>query len=319
MQRPNQRQPEFDVSAAPELASAWMYSADRYDQIREAIHQCLPEFVACVAASGSLARMEAHAGSDIDLIIVIDDRYRSVSDTEATAAVAQVWDRLDALGAARPKAGGIFSVCARWKDLIDPEMKGRIDESIVTFGHRIQLLMDAQPVIFESQFLELQKEILVWYSETRVASIFEEAGPFHWLWQDVHRYWRSLRSRTCWLNADDDAKSLTLNVKLRSSRLLLVFGFLKALDACDCSRVPLETVVDDLTAMLSRTPVERVLLQRESIACWNSIWEFIRNMSVHSVSQLPPQILSALSELGAAVIERTGNSVQPGYGHRWLM
>ena len=319
MQRPNQRQPEFDVSAAPELASAWSYSADRYDQIQEVIHQCLPDFAACVAVSGSLARMEAHSASDIDLIIVADDRHRNITDTEAADAVALVWDRLDVLGAARPKAGGVFSVCARWNDLVDPASKGRIDESLITFGHRIQLLMDAQPVFSESRFLELQKDILVWYSETRVALMFEEAGPFHWLWQDVHRYWRSLRSRTCWTDTNDSAKSLALNVKLRSSRLLLVFGFLKALDVCDCLQVPLNSVVDSLTGILFRTPAERVLLQAESIACWNTIWKFIQETSVHPVSRLPPHILRALSELSDSVLELTGNPEQPGYVQRWLM
>ena len=319
MQRPSQRQPQFNVSAAPALASAWRYSAERFQHIIAAIDDCLPDFVACVAVSGSLARMEAHEHSDIDLIIVVDDRHQSVSDADATAAFNDVWDRLDSLRAVRPKHGGIFSVCARWKDLIDLSARGRIDESIVTFGHRIQLLMDAQPVTSPDHFEEVQKEILHWYSETRLAAIFDEPGPFHWLWQDVQRYWRSLRSRTCWLNADDEVMSLALNVKLRSSRLMLVFAFLKTLDQ-SCSAMPPPTsAIDHIVSSLHRTPAERLLIQPQTMTSWNSIWEFLRGTAIDPAFQLPADIQQALAELAALVAETIANTGRDSHSQQWLM
>ncbi|MEO2034688.1 MAG: DUF294 nucleotidyltransferase-like domain-containing protein [Planctomycetaceae bacterium] len=319
MLRPHQRQPQFDVAVAPDLASAWHDSLERFRHIGAAIGEGLPEFVACLAVSGSLARMEAHSGSDIDLIIVLDDRQRPITDAAAGDVVDAVWGRLDALGAVRPKPGGIFSVCARWKDLVDAEAKGRIDESVVTFGHRIQLLMDAQPVTSPTQFAEIQKDILRWYSETRLAAVFNESGPFHWLWQDVHRYWRSLRSRTCWLNANDARKSLALNVKLRSSRLILIFAFLKTLQQHQDLQRSLDESIDRIVMSLHRTPVERLFGHGAELRSWNTVWDFLRGTIDHPATELHDDVRGALSQIAETVEEMIQNSARSGLRQQWLM
>lgn len=319
--RPAERSPGFDVEHVSSLAVAWQYSAGQYQKIRDAIEPCLPEFVACAAVSGSLARMEAHQASDIDLILVLDDRQCAVADGEANAVFDEVWRRLDELGAVRPKPGGIFSECARWTQLTDPAMRGRVDESLVTFGHRIQLLMDAQPVTDAERFLDLQRDLLSWYSETQLMSMFEEPGPFHWLWQDVQRYWRSLRSRTCWVNADDTAKAVSLNVKLRSSRLMLVSSFLLTLQQAQWGSVSceqtlneqdiVETVSDDVLRRLTFTPTERLFGDGKGIQQWDLIWTWLRDTASCPTEQLPDDVRQSLQEL-AENIRQTVSDRQTG-------
>ena len=317
MLRPNQRPPQFDVSTIPALASAWNYSAERFQQIETAIGNHLPDCVACIAVSGSLARMEAHSHSDVDLIIVVDDRHRIVSDTRCCAVFSDVWDRIRVFGDLRPKPDGIFSVCARWSDLVDPSARGRIDESLATFGHRIQLLMDAQPVLLSDEFVELQIEILNWYSETRLTRMFNEPGPFHWLWQDVQRYWLSLKSRTYWLNADDPAKSLTLNVKLRSSRLMMVFAFLQTLQQSWHSNLPLSELISAIVLSLHHTPAERLFRHGEAIGSWDTIWKFLSSASRHPASQLTDDLRHALThveETARTMIESTCSNPHGRHG-----
>ena len=319
MQRPNQRQPVFDVSTAPSLASAWTFSAERFQQIEKAVGDSLPEFVSCVAVSGSLARMEVHPQSDVDLIIVIDDRHRVVSDTQACAVFSDIWSRLGSPADLRPKSDGIFSTCARLSDLLDPSARGRIDENLVTFGHRIQLLMDAQPVILSDRFDQLQSEILSWYSETRLGGMFREPGPFHWLWHDVQRYWRSLRSRTCWLDADDAAKSLTLNVKLRSSRLMLVFAFLTTLQTSWSYRLPLSGLISDIVTSLHRTPAERLFGESDAIGSWETIWQFLQSASRRPVTELQDEIRDALTQVSETIKVLVGRDGLDHHSRQWWM
>lgn len=319
--RPSERSPTFDASHAPLLNEAWDYSRNRYQQISAALSQSLPEYVACTAVSGSLARMEAHQHSDIDLLLVIDDRAIKVSDSEAIGTFDQAWDQLDALGAVRPKSGGIFSQCVRWKDLTDPSVKGRVDESLVTFGHRIQLLVDAQPVTSAGRFCELQAEILDWYSETRLASIFDEPGPFHWLWQDVQRYWRSLRSRTCWLNADDKAKSVALNVKLRSSRFMLIFAFLSTLHQQQHPHQPTATLISEIQQALTLTPAERLLGTAESaigLTSWEEIWVYLQQSASRPTEYLPAPIKDALAQLAQSIDESIGTDRRISQNRHWI-
>ena len=319
MLRPNLREPTFDTVAAPQLAQSWSDSQAQLVRIREALQGVLPPFTACAAVSGSLARMEAHAGSDIDLLIVIDDRTTYVSDQQAKAVFSDAWDRLDALGATRPKPGGIFSLCARWKDLVDPSARGRIDESITVFGHRIQLLMDAQPVESDESFIALQRDILEWYSETRVAKLFDEPGPFHWLWQDAQRYWRSLRARTSWLYADDPVMSLTLNTKLRSSRMLLVFAFLQTIEAAQRESADIHRTIQSAVDQLYLTPAERIFADGRQVSHWNSVWEFIRNQPEAAATTIPPSVQQSLQAMSGWIQSDVVGRSDGAKGTHWTI
>ena len=179
--------------------------------------------------------------------------------------------------------------------------------------------MDAQPVSSSDGFAELQKEILNWYSEMRLARMFNEPGPFHWLWQDVQRYWRSLRSRTCWLNADDPGKSLTLNVKLRSSRLMLVFAFLKTLQQSWHSKLPLSELISAIVMSLHQTPAERLFRHGAAIGSWDTIWRFLRSASGHPASQLTDDVSGALIHLAETVEAMIENAGVNHHGQCWLM
>jgi len=318
---PFERLPQFDAADTPSLTAAWSDSAKQIRRLRELMHS-LPDTVACAAVSGSLARMESHAQSDIDLIVVLDDRCDDIPEEAASRVFSGIWDRLDTMRAVRPKFGGIYSICARWTDLVDPVARGRIDESIITFGHRIQLLMDAQPIHGDDTLIDLRTEILRWYSETRLADIFREAGPFHWLWHDVQRYWRSLRARTCWLDADDPCKSLALNVKLRSSRLVLVFGFLHSIATVQTASHE-ESLILELVARLRRTPIERLFGNggadaQTGLASYDRVWDFLRTNAANSATELPPEVIAALDELALAVQqvtlrEKNGADLRPWF------
>ncbi len=248
--------------------------------------------------------MEYHAASDLDLLIVVDDRQTTVSDETAKTTFDDAWQRIDAAGldASPPKPGGVFSQCVSWRALTDTAVRGVVNEDVTTFGQRMQLLLDAQPVLHHQSFVDLQAELLNWYVETRVSDLFEETGPFGWLRQDVQRYWRSIWSRAYWLHADDVAKSAEINVKLRSSRAAIIAAFLKAIDAAEHAAGETSVVIAALQRQLTTTPLERLTAglsasqASELLDSYQTVWHFLASRN-STDSSLPRQIRDALRTL----------------------
>lgn len=296
--------PFIEAANAPNLAVAWDFSAHRLRAIEETLGAASAH-VACVAVSGSLNRMEGHSGSDLDLLVVLDDRTHAATTREREAVFTDVWIQLASspqipkLKAAKP--GGVFSTAASWNAMTDLDNRGVVDEDILTFGQRMQLLLDAQPVFGDAAFEELRRDLLLWYQETRVSSWFQESGPFHWLWQDVQRYWRSLRSRACWLHAAEPQKALEVNLKLRSSRLVLIAGFLQAIAVAQSqTNAP---ALELLERQLRWSPLERLNAalstseQRAAlVSSYDIIWEHVAK-SCKASESIPANVHTALQQL----------------------
>lgn len=329
---PQHRDPELvRFGVVRPLLHAWRFSRQRIAALVDCLHKDgLPAEILTVAISGSLSRMEAHDDSDLDLLIVLDDRDGPISAERELQLARLIWSRLKPLGIRTPQAGGIFAECAHRSRLVDPTARGKVDEDLTPFGQRMQLILDAQPLLVPLAFEELQADLLTWYSETRVAALFAEAGVFHWLWQDVQRYWRSLRSRACWLYADEPRRSLEINLKLRSSRLSMIAACLLAVaDAHKTAECP-QTQQQRLLSHLRKTPLERLT---NSGSCpedsqrllhnYEAVWEFLQHLPATgngSATTIPAGIQAALIELRQDVIrcgwERGGPSAR---GPDWLL
>ncbi len=263
--------------------------------------------------------MEAHGASDVDLLIVADDRHESVSDGQADRLMRDIRQRLKQGGFRQPKPDGIFSVCARTRDLLDPGARGRISERLVPFGQRMHLLLDAQPLIGNRRLIALQKDLLQWYSETRVMTVFEEAGPFHWLWQDVQRYWRSLRSRTYRRDRHDANRFLVRNVKLRSSRMMQIFAFLLILDDASRSAASVSDQSEYLVHHLHRTPAERLVESGMAIGDWDRVWCFLREAAQNGITDVPDDVRAELQRLAEQAADIVKTRCDGREGTAWIL
>ena len=307
---PHQRRcPDEFQWMAPALQTAWDFSSSQINCINQRLAESpLPSNVSTVVVSGSLARMEAHEGSDLDLLVVVNDS----DEQSGQASIDMVWDRLNSVKLRKPKGSGIFSQPVERTKLFNEDAKGVVDESLVVFGQRMQLLIDAQPIYGVEEFDGLRQDILRWYSEHRVATQFQEPGCFHWLWQDVQRYWRSIRSRACWLHADDPAKSLEVNVKLRSTRLAIVFSFLLTLaEAHDLAGDP-DHAVRQVVEQMRKTPLERLVLGFDDdktekdafVAAYDTTLRFLAGLSSGSAPEdLPKEVAEALQKVSRHLVQ----------------
>ena len=184
--------------------------------------------------------------------------------------------------------------------MTNPQMRGVVDEDLTVFGHRMQLLLDAQPVSGFDRFEELQRDLLSWYAEHRVGAVFEYEGMLHWLRHDVLRYWHSLLARACWLYPDAPEQFLEVNVKWRSTRHIMTAGFLHALNAAETDAGDTEgSVIQRLTELLWQTPAERLSAflpeteARRLLTALDCVWLFLAGSGKAS-RQLPANVLSSI-------------------------
>ncbi len=244
------------LSDFPALFAAWQHSQQLLNEIQQtlAAEELDPDYVRCVAVSGSLGRMEAVTRSDCDLIVVCGDNFTS-DTTAAQSAWNSVWAALEPLELPRPRAGGIYTAPTTEAELCDPATRGRVDEDIPTFGKRFQLLWDAQPVSQPEQFEQLIHSVIAWYTATPEG----ESSTCWWryLLNDLIRYYRSLCVQANWNQSQGLGRWRMRNFKLAHSRVVMYAALLCLLGECSLNdTAPTEQLCD----LLHLTPLERLAI-----------------------------------------------------------
>lgn len=234
----------------PPILDAWNRTRRTLDDVVKCLNAGrLDAAVQTVYLAGSLGRMEQLSQSDADVIVIVQDEIEAGSPA-SKVAFDSVWNQLEGLGLAKPKAGGVFAVADTSARLCDAATRGVIDEDMGVFGRRFQMLLDSQPVYGIEEFERIQAAVL-----DRYASDFLEHNPhkqWTYLLNDLIRYFRSLCVRTQWIS--DVGQWRLINSKLRHSRLMNYAGLLLLLGECSLR----EDKVDWLKARMKWTPLERV-------------------------------------------------------------
>lgn len=242
----------LDYHSLPALAASRRDSLALLETVSSRLAGALAgdEDVITVAAAGSLGRLEVGANSDLDGIVVVDDR---VASGQAIALVERVYDALRDCPIRLPKATGIFRSPVSAGALCAPAARGALDEPPAVFGKRIQFLLDTRPLYGASGYSALQRRILDWYGGGVLAACPDSQCTL--LINDLQRY---LHAYAGWQQhkferSADDGWYLR-QAKLRASRALTFAGLLLLLGASSRRADKL----DWLHAHLALTPLERV-------------------------------------------------------------
>lgn len=241
--------PVSAYAAWPALDAARRHSLATLARLEAAVAATLAggaEFT-CVAAAGSLARLEAGPQSDLDAIAVTDG-----PPAAARATLDRVYATLDGLPLRAPKASGIYRDAVDVQALLAPAARGALDEPPALFGKRFQFLLDTRALHGHAAHARLQRAVLDWYVAGDV-----DGGAFASLLHDLQRYRHAYAS---WQRHkfDRDAEDgwYLRQAKLGSTRLLGFVGLLVLVGASTAQERP----VDWLAAQLARTPFERLRL-----------------------------------------------------------
>lgn len=236
-----------------QLIRSWNHSRELHTACRDSLISAgLSDAVLTVAVSGSLGRMEIIESSDCDLIVVLKDVVLRDKQLAADCFDA-VSNAIVPLGLATSKAGGIFSVPTSPQRLCNPAMLGVIDEDMDSFGHRIQLLIDSQPIFGNAEFEQLQLQILQRYATDTIQ--YDSQKQWTYLLNDLIRYHRSLSVRTQWATRTNPPQWRALNLKLFHSRMTNYIGLLFLLGESSCKT---KDKTSCLLEHLKLTPLERV-------------------------------------------------------------
>lgn len=237
----------------------WLAAArGRSERLLEAVAgrtlDIAPAFV-CVAAAGSVGRLEAGPAADLDTLFVVE-----TADEAGTGAVREAveafLDRLTPLPLAAPKPTGIFRRAVARHELLTAAARGRIDESPHVFGPRIQMLLDARPIHHATAFMDLRRAILDWYAPRPRLSI---DAAWSYLMSDLVRYAHAYGNwQRCKLDGDAADSWSLRQAKLHSCRFMTWLGLyallLRAREEADGEGVG--WLVDHLDL----SPLERVAL-----------------------------------------------------------
>lgn len=210
---------------APALSLARAVSLQMLDVLGKSLaHEpALLDGVSTLVAAGSLGRLEAHAHSDFDCLLIVGEAHGANVDPALFALV-------EAVGLKAPKADGIYRIGTTASALCQSADRGSLEEPAMRFGQRMQLLLDARPVTGGAAFASLQRQVLQWYAGDSLA----REGDAQWtlLINDISRYLHAYAAWQQFKRSRDEADGWYLRqAKLRSSRMVGFAGLMFLLGA----------------------------------------------------------------------------------------
>jgi predicted nucleotidyltransferase len=236
------------------IASARNFSLGQLEHIRLSLKREPPPEelqIDTLAVAGSLARLEASAVSDLDMIIVT----RQPSDTAKVQSIIDWRDQFcDTMAIERPNRKGVFHEPA---DRVSIErIAGEAGESYELSAKRALIILESNYIYNNVEYERLLANTLDSYTEDVRG---DSSKNFVFLLNDTIRYFRSLCVNYQYTKSEIEYGKWPLrNIKLRHSRLLMYFSLISSigvLSTCGTSEK-----VDGLRKLVSYEPLKRLFV-----------------------------------------------------------
>ncbi len=244
------------------LLEAKLFSLDRIDKIKEVVvassqfKKIKDKNVGWLVA-GSIGRLEALKGSDIDLTLICKDEATATSVYDEDQEIRQILrDHFNVPVSKGENFTSPFSA----ETIANVDKIGGLNDNVNLLTKRILLLTEARPVVNDELFHDVQKEVFRAYVKSEitrrrylVALIF-----------DITRYHRTLgldyKSK---VDFEDKPWGIRY-IKLRHSRKYWYFSTMLALLAAITQNETLPEVIESSAQeLLNMSPTERVVKSLE--------------------------------------------------------
>jgi predicted nucleotidyltransferase len=240
-----------------------IYTKDRFNTLVENLTQaealCLGK--ACVYATGSFARGEAHQWSDLDLFIVGQGskEKRDLSRLNEIRIKADLIEVTERQGI--PEFSGDGRYLEHYTSFSLTDTLGKPDDDATnTFTARLLLLLESKPLLGVGVYESVIDHVISQYWQDFVDHKNDFTPAF--LANDILRLWRTFcvnyEARTAKTPEREKAKRKLKNYKLKYSRLLTCYSAILYLLARH--KIAGTVSTDDATEMVRLTPTERLEL-----------------------------------------------------------
>jgi predicted nucleotidyltransferase len=248
---------------------------------------------ACVYATGSFARGEAHQWSDLDLFIVGQES----SGKRDLSRLNEIRVKADLIEITQAENIPEFSGDGRYLEHYTASHLTRTlgkpeDDAANTFTARLLLLLESKPLLGEDIYDRVLDEVVSAYWQDYVDHKNSFVPAF--LANDILRLWRTFcvnyEARTLRQPAEEKAKRKLKNYKLKFSRLLTCYSALLFLLTSHAENGTVST--DDAKEMVSLSPTERLewLLTRPIVdAARNGVRDLLTSYENFLVNTAHPE------------------------------
>jgi predicted nucleotidyltransferase len=240
-----------------------IYTKERFDTLVKNLTQaealCLGK--ACVYATGSFARGEAHKWSDLDLFIVGQGskEKRDLSRLNEIRIKADLIEVTERQGIPEFTGDGRYLEHYTSFSLTDTLGKPE-DDATNTFTARLLLLLESKPLLGVEVYERVIDDVISQYWQDFIDHKNDFTPAF--LANDILRLWRTFcvnyEARTAKTPEREKAKRKLKNYKLKYSRLLTCYSAILYLLARHKHAGTVST--DDAAEMVRLTPTERLEL-----------------------------------------------------------
>ena len=240
------------------LQEAKLYSLDRIDKIKEVIvasnqYKKIKNKNVGWLVTGSLGRLEALRGSDIDLTLICQDEATATSVYDEDQEIRQILrDHFNVPVSKGENFTSPFSA----ETIADVDKIGGLNDNVNLLTKRILLLTEARAVVNDELFHDVQKEVFLAYVKSEITRRRYLIAFIY----DITRFHRTLgldyKSRVDFENKPWGIRY----IKLRCSRKYWYFSTMLALLAAITQNETLPEVIESLAQeLLNMSPTERII------------------------------------------------------------
>ena len=246
----------YCVQKYPVLANSWNFSKNVLQEIQDSLSDIGQYTKTCIAVAGSFGRYEASQLSDMDYIIISDNKWEYKKIKKALNDIVYK-KKLQP-----PNPMGVFSRQVPTSELIN--IAGAKNENLDHLAQRMLLLLESKPIYNIKNYEEIQREILSKYLEY----LRDDPAKFPlYLLNDTIRYFRWICVNYQFSFWKENEKWTLRNIKLRHSRVIMYAGMLLVLLNSSKIKDKQAYIVESLRL----TPLERItsVFQDNNCSCDN--------------------------------------------------
>jgi predicted nucleotidyltransferase len=265
---------EWDMDYQEALQKRRSFSEDQIALLRKQLSGKFSENIS-VVVTGSYARREASAESDIDYFLIGDaSRLGDSASAQLENAQAIASEAATSLGIKPPSMTGAFAQ----SETVDEMTRnvGGNDDPNFKLTHRLLLLLEGEWLAGEGVFHDARKKLL---EDVYVRAEISDHQIARFLLNDVIRYWRTMGVDFEYKTQEGNKGWGIRNIKLVYSRKLMYFsGVLMVAETAQSTR---RIKLQRLSELLVMTPIERVqhLFGRDCESVLQMYVKFLGSMS----------------------------------------